>query len=202
MSSGSDRAAGSERTARESGREVVGSVRIEVLGADQAARELRALVGLLKDAVDAGASVGYLPPLAEAEGEAYWRGVVDEVRGGSCVLLGARDADGALVGTAQLLLAMRPNGSHRAEVAKVIVHTKARRRGIGRALMLALEERAQRLGRTTLVLDTRRGDPSEQLYTSVGYTLAGVIPRYAQSAGGALDPSAFYYRVLTEGGQP
>jgi len=178
------------------------SVVIDMLGAEQAARERPGLLVLLKDAVDSGASVGFLPPLAEAEGEAYWRGVVDAVRDGSCVLLGAREADGALVATAQLLLATRPNGSHRAEVAKVIVHTKARRRGIGRALMLALEERARRLGRTTLVLDTRRGDASEQLYTSVGYTLAGVIPRYARSANGALDPSAFYYRVLIEGGQP
>jgi ribosomal protein S18 acetylase RimI-like enzyme len=183
-------------------RVAAGSVVIEGLGADRAEREVPNLVGLLKDAVDSGASVGYLPPLAEAEGEAYWRGVVEDVRRGSCVLLGAREADGALVGTAQLLLAMRPNGSHRAEVAKVIVHTKARRRGMGRALMLALEERARRLGRTTLVLDTRRGDPAEQLYASVGYTLAGVIPRYARSANGALDPSAFYYRLLTEGGQP
>jgi acetyltransferase len=195
MSSGAEPAAGS-------GREAVGTVAIEVLGADQAVREIGGLVALLKDAVNSGASVGFLPPLAEADGERYWRGVIGEIRGGSCVLLGAREADGALVGTAQLLLAMRANGLHRAEVAKVIVHTKARRRGIGRALMLALEERARRLGRTTLVLDTRRGDPSERLYTSVGYTLAGVIPRYAQSAGGELDPSAFYYRVLTEGGQP
>ena len=178
------------------------SVVIDALGAEQAARERPGLFALLKDAVDSGASVGFLPPLAEAEGEAYWLGVVDAVGDGSCVLLGAREVDGTLVGTAQLLLATRPNGSHRAEVAKVIVHTKARRRGIGRALMLALEERARRLGRTTLVLDTRRGDPSEELYTSVGYTLAGVIPRYARSANGALDPSAFYYRVLIEGGQP
>jgi GNAT superfamily N-acetyltransferase len=175
---------------------------VEVLDTDRAELERRALVGLLKDAVDSGASVGFLPPLSEAEGEAYWRGVVDAVRDGSCVLFGAREADGALVGTAQLLPAMRANGAHRAEVAKVIVHTKARRRGIGRALMLALEARARGLGRTTLVLDTRRGDPSEQLYTSVGYTLAGVIPRYARSANGALHPSAFYYRVLSEGGQP
>jgi ribosomal protein S18 acetylase RimI-like enzyme len=178
------------------------SIVIETLPAEQAAREGPALTALLKDAVDSGASVGFLPPLAEAEGEAYWQGVVAAVRDGSCILLGAREADGVLVGTAQLLLATRPNGSHRAEVAKVIVHTKARRRGIGRALMLAIEERARRLGRTTLVLDTRRGDPSEQLYTSIGYTLAGVIPRYARSADGALDPSAFYYRVLTGGGQP
>ena len=135
MSSDADVAAGSESVAG-SGRVAAGSVAIEVVGTDQAAREIAGLVRLLKDAVDSGASVGYLPPLAEAEGEAYWRGVVDEVRRGSCVLLGARDADGALVGTAQLLLAMRPNGSHRAEVAKVIVHTEARRRGIGRALML------------------------------------------------------------------
>ena len=178
------------------------SVVIETFGAEQAARERPALVALLKDAVDSGASVGFLPPLTEAEGEAYWRSVAETVREGSCVLLGARAADRSLVGTAQLLLATRPNGSHRAEVAKVIVHTKARRRGIGRALMLAIEERARRLGRTTLVLDTRRGDPSERLYESVGYTLAGVIPRYARSADGAVDPSAFYYRVLTEGGQP
>ena len=178
------------------------SVAIEVLGAEQAARERDGLVALLTDAVDSGASVGFLPPLAAADGEAYWRGVVEAVRDGSCILLGARELDGTLVGTAQLLLTTRPNGSHRAEVAKVIVHTKARRRGIGRALMLAIEERARGLGRTTLVLDTRRGDPSEPLYTSVGYTLAGVIPRYARRADGALDPSAFYDRLLSEGGQP
>ena len=178
------------------------SIVIEALTAEETVRNLAGLLALLKDAVDSGASVGFLPPLAEAEGETYWRGVVEAVRGGSCVLLGARAPDGTLVGTAQLLPATRPNGSHRAEVAKVIVHTKARRRGLGRALMLAIEERARGLGRTTLVLDTRRGDPSEPLYISVGYTLAGVIPRYARSADGALDPSAFYYRLLSEGGQP
>ena len=183
-------------------RAATGSVVIEVLGIDSAMRELTGLVVLLKDAVDSGASVGFLPPMAEAEGQAYWRSVVEAVREGSCVLLGAREADGTLVGTAQLLLATRPNGSHRAEVAKVMVHTKARRRGIGRALMLAIEARARGLGRTTLVLDTRRGDPSEQLYLAVGYTLAGVIPRYARSADNDLDPSALYYRLLTEGDQP
>jgi GNAT superfamily N-acetyltransferase len=178
------------------------SVSIDALTAEGTVRELAGLVALLKDAVDSGASVGFLPPLAAADGEAYWRSVVEAVRDGSCILLGAREPDGTLVGTAQLLLATRPNGSHRAEVAKVIVHTKARRRGIGRALMLAIEARARGLGRKTLVLDTRRGDPSEQLYTSVGYTLAGVIPRYARSADGTLDPSAFYYRLLSGGGQP
>src|SRR5204863_8169810 len=93
----------------------------------------------------------------------------------------SRGAGGALLGTAQLDLCTRPNGRHRAEVVKVIVHTKARRRGIGRALMLALEDEARRQGRGTLVLDTRRGDPAERLYAGVGYTLAGVIPAYARS---------------------
>ncbi len=94
---------GSERVA-------AGSVAIEVLGVAEAARELRGLVGLLKDAVDSGASVGFVPPLAEAEAEAYWRGVIEAVRDGSCVLLGVREADGALVGTAQLLLATGRTG--------------------------------------------------------------------------------------------
>jgi len=180
---------------------------IELLSAEDVTRHRAALSALLRDAVDSGASVGFLPPLAEAEADAYWRGVVAAVREGSCLLLVARDAEGGadapereIVGTAQLLLATRPNARHRAEVAKVIVHTKARRHGIGRALMLAVEEHARRLGRTTLVLDTRQGDPSERLYASVGYRLAGAIPAYAKSADGALDPSAFYYRLLTEGG--
>lgn len=187
---------------------------IELLSAEDVTRHRAALSALLRDAVDSGASIGFLPPLAEAEADAYWRGVVAAVREGSCLLLVARDAEGGadapegsadapegeIVGTAQLLLATRPNALHRAEVAKVIVHTKVRRRGIGHALMLAVEERARRLGRTTLVLDTRQGDPSERLYTSVGYRLAGAIPAYAKSADGALDPSAFYYRLLTEGG--
>ena len=189
-----------------------GSVVIEALGAEEVVRHRAELVALLRDAVDSGASVGFLPPLAEAEADAYWQTVAAAVREGSCVLMVARDAEGGedgedaarggIVGTVQLLLAMRPNARHRAEVAKVIVHTNARRRGIGRALMLAVEERARRLGRTTLVLDTRQGDPSERLYTSVGYRLAGAIPAYAESADGALDPSAFYYRLLTEGGRP
>lgn len=184
-----------------------GAVAIEALGGEGVERHRGALIALLTDAVDSGASVGFLPPLAEAEADAYWQTVAAAVREGTCVLLVARVAEGAdagegdVVGTAQLLLATRPNARHRAEVAKVIVHTKARRRGLGRALMLAVEDRARRLGRTTLVLDTRRGDPSEPLYTSVGYRLAGAIPAYAESADGTLDPSAFYYRLLTEGGQ-
>jgi GNAT superfamily N-acetyltransferase len=106
------------------------------------------------------------------------------------------------VGSAQLELAMRENGRHRAEVAKVMVLRSARRQGIGRALMLAAEDQARRLGRSTLILDTRAGDPSERLYASVGWQRVGEIPRFARSAGGALDATAFYYKLLltTDGG--
>jgi ribosomal protein S18 acetylase RimI-like enzyme len=112
------------------------------------------------------------------------------------VLFAARDADGGIVGSAQLDLALRANGLHRAEVAKVMVHRRARRHGLGRALMLAAEDEARRRGRTTLVLDTREGDPSEILYRSLGWRLAGTIPRYAKSADGTLHTTAFYFKLL------
>jgi ribosomal protein S18 acetylase RimI-like enzyme len=147
--------------------------------------------------VDGGASVGFLPPLGEAEALRYWDTVEAAVAGGSRVLLVAIDAaGGALLGAAQLDLAGRPNARHRAEVAKVMVHRAARRRGIGRALMEALEAEARRQSRTTLVLDTRQGDPSEELYRSQGWVLAGTIPRYARSADGALDATVLYYKLL------
>jgi ribosomal protein S18 acetylase RimI-like enzyme len=153
--------------------------------------------------VDGGASVGWLPPLGTDEADAYWRTVEAAVAAGTRVLLAARDGEGALVGSAQLALETRPNGRHRAEVTKVMVLGAARRRGIGRALMDALAAQARRCGRTTLVLDTRAGDASERLYAVTGWTRAGTIPEYARSAGGALDASAFYYRLLEpEGGQP
>jgi len=171
-------------------------VTVESLSAEAAVPELPVLSALLADAVESGASVGFLAPLASGEADAYWRTVVAALREDARVLLVARDAAGAVVGSAQLELAVRPNARHRAEVTKVMVHTKARRQGIGRALMRAVEAEAQRRRRTTLVLDTRRGDRAERLYAGVGWTLAGLIPNYARSADGRLDPSAVYYKLL------
>jgi acetyltransferase len=175
---------------------------VEALTPPAARAAETALIALLRDAVDSGASLGFLPPLASCTAARYWRTVVEDVEEGSRVLLAARAAGGAIVGSAQLELAMRENGRHRAEVAKVMVLGAARRQGIGRALMLAAEEHARRLGRSTLVLDTRAGDPSERLYASVGWQRVGEIPRYARSAGGALHATAFYYKLLltNEGG--
>ena len=154
------------------------------------------LCALLKDVVDGGASVGFLPPLDGEEAGAYWDGVAAALKGGGRRLWIARRTDGGIVGSVQLDLDAQANASHRAEVIKLMVVSAARRRGIGRALMEAAEAEARRLGRTTLVLDTRQGDPSEALYRRTGWQPAGTIPRYARSADGTLHTTAFYYKLL------
>lgn len=175
---------------------------VDALTADEGRAAEADLVALLGDAVDSGASLGFLPPLLPARAAAYWGGVFDDVEAGTRVLLAARGAGGTIVGSAQLELATRQNAGHRAEVGKLMVLRAARRQGIGRALMLAAEDHARRLGRSTLVLDTRAGDPSEGLYASVGWQRVGEIPQYARSAGGALDATALYCKLLLapEGG--
>jgi phosphinothricin acetyltransferase len=172
------------------------SVLIQAVTVEEAERQQPALVALLQDVVDGGASVGFLPPLVRGEASEYWREVIAAVSAGTRVLLIARPPGEEAVGTVQLDLCTRPNGRHRAEVMKPMVRRDARRQGIARALMEAIETEARRRGRTTLVLDTRAGDPSEGLYLSLGYHRAGAIPRYAQSSDGRLDASAFYYRLL------
>jgi len=169
--------------------------RVERFTAEQGDGHLGQLVGLLRDAVDSGASVGFLPPVGDAEGRAYWRTVLAAVSEGGRVLLAALDEDG-IVGTVQLDLSRMPNAKHRAEVMKLMVHRRARGQGIGRALMLGLEEEARRVGRTLLVLDTRAGDAAERLYVRLGYTRVGVIPRYARSASESLDDTVYFYREI------
>jgi len=155
-----------------------------------------ALVALLRDVVDGGASVGFVPPLGADEAGAYWDSVAAALEGGGRRIWIARVADGGIVATVQLDLASQANGRHRAEVIKLMVLSSARRRGLGRLLMEAAEAEARRLGRTTLVLDTRQGDPSEALYRGMGWQPAGTIPRYARSANGTLHTTAFYYKLL------
>lgn len=161
--------------------------RIEVLGDPELGRLAEILVGV----VEAGASVGFLPPLAMDDALAYWQGVVAPDH----VLLIA-ERDGAIVGTAQLELAMRANGRHRAEVCKVLVPPECQRQGIGKALMRAVEDEARRLGRTLLHLDTRFADPANRLYRHSGYTVAGTIPSWARNADGSLAGTTIYYKLL------
>lgn len=171
-------------------------VRIANLSALEARAALNELTRLLQDAVAGGASLGFLAPLEDVVVRNYWRDVIANVEQGSRVLLVARAEDGAVVGAAQLDLGTMPNGSHRAEVQKVCVLRSARGQGIGRHLMLAVEDAARAQRRTLLVLDTRQGDVAEGLYRKLGYIEAGVIPAYARSSSGALDASVFFYRTL------
>ncbi|MFB0843683.1 GNAT family N-acetyltransferase [Paenibacillus oleatilyticus] len=150
---------------------------------------LEQLAELLVDAVESGASVGFLPPLSQEEAMDYWKSALEPG-----VVLWAAKLDQTIVGTVQLQLAQKKNAAHRAEIAKLMVHTRSRRNGIARALMLAAEERARAENRTLLVLDTRAGDPSNLLYRSLGYVEAGRIPRYARSADGCLNDTVFYYK--------
>ncbi len=176
------------------------SFTIRSINADEAAALEPQLVALLQHNVDDGASIGFLPPLSAAEAGAYWRSVQDALAGPYRVMLAAEeraDADaGHVVGTVQLDLAAKTNAPHRAEVIKLMVEPSRRRQGIGRALMRAIEAQARALGRTTLVLDTREGDPSEQLYQSLGYVRVGAIPKYVISEKGGTDATVIYYKLL------
>jgi GNAT superfamily N-acetyltransferase len=170
-------------------------INIERLTAEAALDVLPELAALLWDAVESGASIGFLLPLTDEEEINYWQDVISALREPYRILLVAR-IDQRIVGTVQLDLASRPNGNHRAEVAKLMVHTSYRKHGVGQALMHAIEQEARLEGRTTLILDTREGDPSERLYTKLGYTRAGTIPKYARSTDGSLHTTVFMYKLL------
>jgi GNAT superfamily N-acetyltransferase len=158
------------------------SVAIAEATAEEAEAALDGLATVLHASVLAGASVGFILPFAIEEARAFWTGLLPQLRAGDRRLLIARRG-GAVVGTVQLVLARQPNGPHRAEVAKMLVHPAARRLGIARRLMLALEEVARREGRSLLVLDTA-SDAAEALYGSLGYGSIGRVPGYALTVHG------------------
>jgi len=172
------------------------SIRIETLSAGDAEHHLSALAEILADVVAGGASVNFMAPFTHDDARAYWKTVVPNVAAGRYFLLGAF-VDGALLGTAQLHLAAQPNQSHRADVAKVLVHRRAQRNGIGRALMTRIESLARERGRTLLTLDTITGGAGEKLYQVLGWTRLGVIPGYAFFPMGELGDATFFYKRLT-----
>jgi acetyltransferase len=153
------------------------------------------LASLLQDAVASGASIGFLPPLTYEDAVNYWQDVASALKTPYRILLVA-EMDQEIIGTVQLDMASRPNGSHRAEISKLMVHTSQRGKGVAQALMDAIEAEAKLAGRITLILDTREGDPSERLYFKLGYTRAGVIPNYARSTDGTLHTTVFMYKLL------
>jgi GNAT superfamily N-acetyltransferase len=152
---------------------------------------------ILIDCVENGASVGFLAPLDPADADAYWRQVGRAVADRHCILLAAAD-NGDVVGTVQLDVDTLPNQRHRGTVGKLLVHTAARRRGVGKALMAELERAALDDGRWLLTLDTATPEAA-RLYERMGWTEAGVIPNDALNPDGSLTSTAFYWKVLIQG---
>ena len=168
---------------------------IEALPAAPTDSDLQDLATLLRDAVEGGASVGFMIPLRDDEIAAFWQEVFSDAKAGRRIVLAAREGR-RVVGTTQLELAHRPNSLHRAELQKLLVLRSHRGRGIGRALLDAAESVARANQRTLIVLDTSTTGNALNLYVRSGYTRAGIIPRYACDPDGPLIDTAIYYKEL------
>jgi GNAT superfamily N-acetyltransferase len=160
--------------------------------------DVRALAALLVDAVESGAAVSFRAPLTLERAEGWWRKTL-AAADSRAVFLVARHAEG-IVGTVQLHPAWAPNQPHRAEIAKLLVHRRGRRRGVGTRLMVAVEEAARRGGFTLLTLDAKRGEAAEHLYRRLGWTAAGTIPRFALDPDGTPHDAVIFYKDLNRAG--
>lgn len=170
---------------------------IRQLTPKEAYEHIGTLSAVLIDCVEGGASVSFMLPLTQERADAFWQGVADGVAAGERILLVAQDAStGRVIGTVQVILKQPENQPHRADIAKMLVHNRARRRGVGATLMRAAEEAAAKAGKTVLVLDTVTGGDAERLYERVGWVKSGIIPNYALwPKGGFCDTTVFYKQI-------
>jgi GNAT superfamily N-acetyltransferase len=173
------------------------SFTIRHLSPQEAREQIGALSAVLIDCVEGGASVSFMSPLTHERADTFWQGVAEGVAAGERILLVAReDSSGRIVGTVQVILKQPENQPHRADIAKMLVHGGARKRGIGAALMQAAEDAARMAGKSVLVLDTVTGGDAERLYERAGWTRSGVIPNYALwPKGGFCDTTVFYKQI-------
>lgn len=171
------------------------SLVLQQFDAEATRAHAHALCDLLMDCVAGGASVGFVQPMSVAKAQRFWDGVAAAVARDETVLLVARDGDGRIAGSVQLVLAMKENQPHRADVSKLLVHRRARRLGVGAQLMREAEAVARRIGRTVLVLDTATPEAG-RLYEREGWSVCGTIPDYALMPDGALCATTIYYKRL------
>lgn len=154
-------------------------------------KQIEKLSELLVRVVEDGASIGFLPPLNHSDAKKYWGNLLTPE-----IILFIAEINNEIVGSVQLHLCTKQNGIHRCEIGKLMADPLMRRKGIGRLLMEKAESRAKEEGRSLLVLDTREGDPSNYLYTSLGFVESGRIPNYAKSANGELHATVFYHKLI------
>jgi GNAT superfamily N-acetyltransferase len=178
-----------------SGLPVANQIEIRLLAGTDLPSHLDALAAVLADCVDGGASVSYLAPFSHAEARAAFADMVAEAEQGHRLILAAF-AEDRLVGTVQVILALPPNQPHRAEIAKLLVATSARRRGIARLLMEAAESAARAEGKTLLVLDAVTDGDAARLYARLGWTTVGVIPNYALYPDGRPCDTTVFWKAL------
>ena len=158
-------------------------------------RELHGLCDVLIDCVEGGASVSFMHPMTRAKAESFWSAAAAGVARGERMLVVAEDELG-VVGTVQVILNLPENQPHRGDVAKMLVHRRARRQGVGAALLAAAEQSALEAGRTLLVLDTVTGGDAERLYARQGWQRSGEIPNYALFPGGGFCSTTVFYKAL------
>lgn len=157
-------------------------------------------VELLADAIEGGASVGFVWPVDRYLLATFWRGVAADLGAGRGELLAIEDPAG-VAGCVMLAPSMKPNGRHRAEVMKLLVHRRARRRGLGERLMAAVEARARALGLTLIVLDTTAESGAERLYRRLGWQVSGTIPGYALDPDGTPHATRLFHKELASAGR-
>ncbi|MDQ5979043.1 MAG: hypothetical protein QG602_2017 [Verrucomicrobiota bacterium] len=157
--------------------------------------QMQALVDVLLNCVEGGASVSFMLPLSRERALAFWQRVADDVVRGARILIVAEDAAG-ICGTVQLVLDLPDNQPHRADLCKMLVHRRARKQGLGAALLTAAEQAAGEAGRTLLVLDAVSGADGARLYERGGWVRVGEIPHYALYPAGGYCPTTYYYKDL------
>jgi len=162
-------------------------------------REIQGLGDVLIDCVEGGASVSFMLPMTRGKAEAFWRGASASVARGERFVLAAEDAAGTIVGTVQVILAQPENQPHRGDLAKMLVHRRARRQGIGEALLVAAERQALSAGKTLLMLDTA-SDDAERLYVRRGWQRCGQIPQYALWPDGRPCATTYFFKFLSNCG--
>ena len=154
-----------------------------------------ALADVLLDCVAGGASVSFMAGTTRGEAEAFWAGVAEAAAKDARAVLVAEDDEG-LVGVVTVVPAGMPNQPHRADVSKMLVHSRGRRRGTGEALMRAAEDAGRQMGKTLMTLDTVTGEAGELLYQRCGWTRVGVIPNYALFPDGTPCATTVFYKAL------
>lgn len=172
------------------------SLPVHPLSRDEILSHIDSLATILENCVNGGASVSFMLPFNHENARQFWLGVAESVGRQERTVLAYRDEDKDILGTVQLITDQPENQPHRADVAKLLVHEKARRRGVAMALMEALEAVAVEQGKTVLVLDTATGSGAEAFYQRAGWQTVGQIPRYALMPDGEMTATTVFYKFL------